>query len=79
MSRGFDVFAQHPLCICGPVGFGGEIKGVVTIEGCRTHACDTYGIDPHPVMNAKDVEALISAFRERMAGARNAEAEPADA
>jgi hypothetical protein len=60
------LFARHPLCTCGPVTFGGETKGLVTVEGCRMHAREVYGIDPHPVMNAADVTALVARFRERI-------------
>lgn len=62
----FDVFARHPLCICGPVTFTGEVEGLVTIEGCRMYARETYGIDPHSVMNAADVDALVASFRKRL-------------
>jgi hypothetical protein len=61
-----QLFQKHPLCICGPVGFGGEAKGLVTTEGCRSHARETYGIEIHPVVNADDVAALVATFRERM-------------
>lgn len=63
-----DVFARHPLCICGPVTFSGEVKGLVTTEGCRMHVRETYGIDPHPVMSADDVNALVAAFKKRLEG-----------
>lgn len=57
---------KHPMCTCGPVTFGGKTSGMVTVEGCRMAAKATYGIDPHPVLNAEDLEALMADFRERL-------------
>lgn len=54
----------HPLCTCGPMTFG-EVKGMVTREGCREHAKAMYGIDPHPILSDDDLQEIMAEFRER--------------
>jgi hypothetical protein len=55
----------HPMCICGPMTFG-EVKGTVTREGCREHAKAIYGIDPHPILSAEDMDEIMAQFRKRL-------------
>lgn len=49
--------ARHPLCTCVEITFSGPEPD---IEACRRRSPM---IDPHPMINAADLAALLAEFR----------------